>query len=83
MFPPILDAAILAGITHTTTAYPGFIIGDPHKTYGKYEGSVSTHPDASGKYVSYADEHRSFRKKCWAELWYHYGTKLCKILWPL
>ena len=70
MFPSILVAAILAGIPHTTTAYPGIIIGDPHKTYGKYEGSVSIHPDASGKYVSSADEHWSFRKKCWTELWY-------------
>jgi len=70
MFPRILVAAILAEITHTTTAYPRLIIGNPHKTYGKYEGSVSTHPDASGKYVSSTDVHRSFRKKCWTELWY-------------
>jgi hypothetical protein len=74
MFPPILVAAIFAGIPHTTTAYPGFLIGDPHKTYGKYEGSVSSIPDASGKYVSSADQHWSFGKKCWTELWYVNST---------
>jgi hypothetical protein len=83
MFPPLLVAAILARIPHTTTAYPSFLIGDPHKTYGKHEGSMSTHPFASGKHVSSADQHSSFRKKCWTELWHvdspHSNTPYSKV----
>lgn len=45
--------------------------GYKNKVYGDHEGSVSSYPDGSGKFIRSDDIHTyASRDKCWTELWY-------------